>query len=152
MRIPLPKDAAERIAQKAVMYARQDMAGRGWKSQQGLSVMSGEGMVGIKTSVRYLMYQEKGIRPFLMKWVEGKTLGMSCSMGDGPHFRRGGHVGEPGYVEIPHKGRVWREARWRHPGLRPKSFMKNAIQRAIADEKNNLHQDIMSALRGEYHQ
>lgn len=151
MKIPLPKDIADRIAQRAVQNARQDMAGRGWRSQQGLSVVSGEGLVGIRTSVKYLILQEKGIKPFLMKWVEGKTLPLGCSMGDGPHFRHGSNVGKPGYVDIPHKGRVWREQRWKHPGLKPKNFMRNAIQQAIGDERSNIHRDIMSALKGTYH-
>jgi hypothetical protein len=151
MRIPLPKDTAQRISDKAVQNARQSMAGLGWKTHAGLVPFAAEGQVGIKTSVKYLMFQEKGIKPFLMKWVEGRTIGMACKVGDGPHFRKGSHVGTPGFVDIPHKGRVWRQSRWRHPGLKPKNFMRNAIEKAIKDEKHNIHQDIMSALKGEFH-
>lgn len=151
MRVPLPQPLAQRVADKAVMYARQDMQGKGWKSARGITPIAQEGLVGIKTSVKYLMFQERGIKPFLMKWVDGKTIGMSCSQGDGPHFRRGGHVGQPGYVDIPHKGRVWRNQRWRHPGIKGNKFMENAIRRAVSEIQRDLKQDVMSALRGEYH-
>jgi hypothetical protein len=95
------------------------------------------------------MYQESGIKPFLMTWVDGKTLPMKCAQGDGPHFRRGGHVGEPGMVDIPHRGKVWRNQRWRHPGLKPKNFMHDAIEKAIKESRNDIHQEIMRAIRGE---
>ena len=151
MKVPLPQPLAQRVADKAVSYARMDMQSKGWKSARGISPIAQEGLVGIKTSVRYLMYQEKGIKPFLMKWVDGRTIPMGCKMGDGPHFRRGGHVGEPGYVDIPHKGRVWRNQRWRHPGIKGNKFMENAINRAVSEIKRDLKQDVMTALRGEYH-
>lgn len=142
---------AQRIADKAVQYARQDMQGKGWKSARGITPIAQDGLVGIKTSVRYLMFQERGIRPFLMKWVDGRNIPMGCKQGDGPHFRRGGHVGEPGYVDIPHKGKVWRNQRWRHPGIKGNRFMENAIRRAVSEVQRDLKQDVMSALRGEYH-
>jgi hypothetical protein len=129
------------------------MSGRGWKSGHQLVPYPGPpGQVGIRVSAKYftyLMHQERGIKPFLMTWVQGKTLPLSCSVGDGPHFRRGGHVGEPGYVDIPHKGRTWRNQRWRHPGLQPKYFMRDALDRAIKDSHNDIKQVVMKALRGE---
>jgi hypothetical protein len=96
------------------------------------------------------MYQNSGIRPFLMRWVEGRVVPMGCSQGDGPHFRRGGQAGKPGYVDIPHVGRKWRDQKWRHPGLKPKNFMQNAINKAISDENDAIRRDLMSALKGEY--
>lgn len=149
--IPLPKDLAQKVADKATQYARQDLQGKGWSSARSLSPIAQEGLVGIKTGAKYLMYQEKGIKPFLMKWVEGRTLPMSCAQGDGPHFRKGSHVGEPGYVDIPHKGKVWRNQRWRHPGLKGNHFMESALKKAIGEIKIDLKQDLMRALRGEYH-
>jgi hypothetical protein len=105
--IPLSEDLCRKISDKAVQHARQDLQGRGWKSATHLVAYPALGRVGIKTSVKYLMYQESGIKPFLMTWVDGKTLPMKCAQGDGPHFRRGGHVGEPGMVDIPHRGKVF---------------------------------------------
>lgn len=149
-KIPLPEDLARKISDRAVQYARQDIQGRGWTSARSLEPRASEGQVGITTSVRYLLFQESGTRPFLMKWVEGRTVPMGCKVGDGPHFRRGKGVGQPGYVNIPHKGRVWRDQKWRHPGLKPTNIMHNAIRRAIEESRSDIRQDIRRAIRGEY--
>lgn len=137
MKVPIPQSLALKISNDAVRYAREEMRGFGWsdKALQAIQPMPGEGVVGIKTSLKYLMYQERGIQPFLMWWVNGRTVPLACKQGDGPHFRRGSHVGEPGWVEIPHRGRVWRDARWRHPGLQPKNFMQKGLQRAISENQ-----------------
>lgn len=63
------------------------------------------------------------------------TIPIGCKQGDGPHFRRGGHVGEPGYVNIPHRGQVWRDQRWLNPGIQGRGFMQAALQRAIAENQ-----------------
>lgn len=130
---PIPMALAQKISNDAVKYARQNMQGLGWsdKSLQALEAMPQAGRVGIRTSQKYLMFQERGIEPFLMHWVAGRTLPLGCKQGDGPHFRRGGHVGEPGYVDIPHVGKVWRNERWKHPGLQPKNFMRSGLEQAI---------------------
>ena len=153
MRVSIPADKARRISERATQFCRQDLQGRSWTSARSLEAMSGEGMVGIRTSARYLMYQEKGIGPFLMKWAEGRTLPLGCKMGDGPHFRHAGPgtVGTPGYVDIPHQGKVWKAQRWRHPGIKPGKFMESAIRKACVEAQSDLRADIMAALRGEYH-
>lgn len=135
-KLPIPKELAIKISNDAVGFARQQMQGWGWseKSLQAIQSYSGEGLVGIKTSEKFLMHQERGIKPFLMWWVNGRVIPLGCGQGDGPHFRRGGNVGTPGYVNIPHVGKVWRDQRWRHPGLAPKNFMRDGLHQAI--EKN----------------
>lgn len=148
MLIPLSAPITSQIAARAVQYCRQDLQGRGWTSSRALMPLSQEGMVGIKTSAKYLMYQEKGIRPFLMKWVEGRVVPLGSSQGV-PNFRKGSGVGKPGYVNIPGRGRVWRQAKWRHPGLKPKAFMRSAIQKAIQDSHNDIRVEVMRALKGE---
>ncbi len=147
--IPISEEIARKISDKAVQICRQDLQGRGWRSARSLTPMAHEGMVGIKTSVKYLMFQEKGIKPFLMKWVEGRTLPLGCPQGDGPHFRKGSHVGTPGYVTIPHRGKVWRESRWRHPGIRGGNFMRSALEKAIKESNQDIKQEVMRAIRGE---
>lgn len=133
MKLPIPATLALQISQDAIRYAREEMKGYGWsdRSLQALQPMPGEGIVGIKTTLKYLMHQERGFKPFLMWWVNGRTVGLSCKQGDGPHFRRGGHVGEPGYVNIPHVGQVWRDQRWKHPGLQGRHFMQTGLEKAI---------------------
>lgn len=126
-----------KISQDAVTHARNQMQGYGWsdKALQALQPYPGNGMIGIKTTQKYIMFQERGIKPFLMWWVQNRVIPLGCKQGDGPHFRRGGHVGEPGYVDIPHVGKVWRDARWRHPGLQPKNFMRDGLTKAIAQNQ-----------------
>lgn len=142
MKVPIPRQLAQKISEDAVANARNLMGGYGWSDQalQALQPMPGEGVVGIKTTLKYLMYQEKGIQPFLMWWVAGRTIPLGCKQGDGPHFRRGGHVGEPGYVDIPHVGQVWRDQRWRHPGLAPRNFMRDGLTQAIAANQPAINQ------------
>lgn len=147
--IPLPENLARKISDKAAQIARQEMSGRGWKSGRSLVPYAKTGQVGIKTSVRYLLFQESGTKPFLMKWVEGKTIPMGCAQGDGPHFRKGSGVGQPGYVNIPHKGQVWRNQKWRHPGLKPTGIMHRAITQAIQESRQDLAFEIKRAIRGE---
>jgi hypothetical protein len=154
-RIPLPDPICQRLAQKAVQYAREDIAGRGWSSRSMGALVTytpGQGLVGIKTSAKYLAYQNRGFAPFIMWWVDkkGGAIPLGCKAGDGPHFRRGGQAGKPGYVDIPHVGRRWRDQKWRHPGLKPKHFMQDAIVRALNEEKESIRSEIMEALKGGY--
>lgn len=137
---------------KAVQYAREDVVNRGWSNRAltALNPYSEKGLVGIKVTAKYLMRQEQGINPFLMHWVEGRTVPLGCNQGDGPHIRKGRGVGKPGYVDIPHRGRVWRDQKWRHPGLKPKNFMRDAILRAINEEQESIRSEIMDALKGGY--
>jgi hypothetical protein len=153
-RIPVPAPICQRISDKAAQFAREDIASRGWSNQAmgALTAFPGDSKVGIRTSLKYLMRQNDGIKPFIMWWVDkkGGPIPIGCKQGDGPHFRRGGQAGQPGYVDIPHVGRKWRDQKWRHPGLKPKNFMQNAINKAIDQEKEAIRRDIMAALKGEY--
>jgi len=110
--------------------------------------MGREGWVGLKTTTDYLIHQETGFKPFLMWWVQDRTLPMGCKKGDGPHFRRGSHVGEPGMVNIPHVGQVWREQRWKHPGLQPKKFLENSIREAVNGMKPEIQARLMEIVIG----
>lgn len=136
-KVPVPVSVATKISADAVRFARETVQGYGWSNRaiDAIVPYPGEGLVGIKTTERYLMYQERGTRPHLMWWVQGRTIPLGCKQGDGPHFRRGGHVGEPGFVNIPHRGKVWRDQRWLNPGIRGRGFMQAALQRAIAENQ-----------------
>ena len=149
-RIGAPADLAQKIADRATQNARQDLRGRGWKSSGALQPYSDEGQVGISSTLNYLLKQNSGFKPFVMWWVKNRTVPLSCAQGDGPHVRFGNpeSVGQPGWVDIPHKGRVFRQQRWRHPGLKPKRFMEKAISRAIKDSKMDVQEAVMNSLRG----
>jgi hypothetical protein len=148
-RIPAPSDLTQQIATLAAQKARENLRGRGWKSSGALQPYSGDGEVGISSTVNHLLIQNRGFSPFVMWWVKNRTIPLACKFGDGPHIRSGNTVGTPGYVNIPHRGRVWREQRWKHPGLKPKRFMESAITSAIKDSKPQIRRAIMASLRGE---
>lgn len=148
-RIPAPADVTQLIAQRAVQNARRDIVRRGWRSASALQPYADTGQVGITSTVNYLLIQNKGFSPFVMWWVKNRTLPLGCKQGDGPHFRNGKNVGTPGWVDIPHKGKVYRPVRWRHPGLPRKAFMESAITSAIRDSKSDIKASVLGALRGD---
>ena len=156
MKVPLPKSMCQKISQQAVRYAREEMSGWGWsdKSIQALQDMTDTGLVGIRLSSKYfhyLMLQERGVNhPWLMWWVQDRTLPLGCKMGDGPHFRRGRHVGEAGYVDIPHVGKVWRDQRWKHPGIKSRNFMHNGLNKAVAEAKPEIEAYARSLFGGHF--
>ena len=147
--VPAPADLTQRMADLATQNARQNLRGRGWKSSGALQPYGDTGQVGISSTVNYLLIQNRGFDPFVMWWVKNRTLPLACNQGDGPHFRKGSHVGEPGWVDIPHRGRVWRDQRWRYPGLAPKRFFEDSISRAIRDSRPEIRQYIIGAMRGD---
>lgn len=123
----------------------------GWsdKTIDGLVPLAGEpGRVGIQTKQKYLMHQVRGTKSFLMTWVEGRTIPLGGRRGMSAHFRRGSHVGEPGYVNIPGVGRVYREQRWRHPGIKPNRFMEDAITAAVKESQPLIRAEAREVLRG----
>lgn len=150
-RVPLPADVNRTIARKAVVSARADLFRRGWKSASALHPVYEDGRVGISSTVNHLLIQNRGFGPFVMWWVKNRTIPMGCAQGDGPHFRFGNpdKVGTAGYVDIPHKGKVFRPIRWRHPGLKPKRFMESSIQSAIRESRPDIRAAVMKSLRGE---
>lgn len=147
-RVPFPADLTQQIADLATQNARQNLRGRGWKSSGALKPYADVGAGGISSTVNYLLIQNKGFSPFVMWWVKNRTLPLACKMGDGPHFRNGKGVGTPGWVDIPHQGKVFRQQRWRHPGLKPKRFLESAITQAIKDSRMDVQRAVMNSLRG----
>ena len=129
--VPLPTILSATLCDAAAQICREDVSTRGWRTSGAIQPFPAEGQVGLRTTVKYLMFQNEGIQPFIMWWVDGRTVPMACKQGDGPHIRRGAQPGQPGYVDIPHVGRKWRDQKWRHPGLKPKRFMQSAITKAV---------------------
>lgn len=152
MKFPHPRSGCVRTSELAAKKARMSARSFGWSDKTIESIVPAAqeaGKVAITSHLKYIrVYQEQGTRPFLMWWVQNRTVPMGCKQGDGPHFRKGGHVGEPGYVNIPHVGRVYREQRWRHPGIKPKHFMQQALTEAIMEDRPNLKRDVLMLLKG----
>lgn len=149
--VPVPADLTQKIADLATQHARQDLRGRGWKSSGALQPYGDTGGVGISSTVNHLLIQNSGFKPFIMWWVKNRTVPLACAQGDGPHVRFGNpkSVGTPGWVDIPHKGKVFRQQRWKHPGLQPKRFMESSITRAIKESNPDIRRTVMAMLKGE---
>lgn len=149
MKLPLPINITQRVSEIAVRRAREGMQRRGWSQEGQLSIvpMPKPGSAGIKTTRKYLLYQEYGTRPFLMTSLEGKTVPIN-----GKFFRVSG-VGLPGmgYQDRKYeslKGPVWREQRWRHPGIRPEGFMQNAISQAMLESGPMIQAELNKIVKG----
>lgn len=153
MKIPHPRSSCQKVSELAVKKARESARSFGWsnKTIEALVPLEPEaGRVGIKSRLKFIMHQEKGTKPFLMWWVQGRIIPMGGKGGGKPDFRKGSHVGEPGYVNHPHLGRIWREQRWRHPGIKPKHFMETAIAEAIKESRPEIRQDAIKLLKGQH--
>lgn len=148
-RVPLPMELATAISDRATQLCREDIMGRGWQSSGAIQPFPAEGQVGLRSTVRHLIFQNEGIKPFIMWWVEGRVLPLGCKQGDGPHFRRGKDPGKPGSVDIPHVGQRWRDQKWRHPGLKPKRFMQNSINQAVQEQRPQIKAYLIRILSGE---
>jgi hypothetical protein len=98
--------------------------------------------------MKHLLYQNSGVKSFLMYWAEGRTVPMGRKQGDGPHFVRvkPGTVGTPGYVNIPHRGKVWRDQRWKYPGLQPKRFIEDAIASTIRENRQLIRTYVLKSI------
>lgn len=135
MRFPLPRSLNRKLAETAVKHAREYGARRGWHATNRLEPVSRVGVFGIRVAEgdEYLFVQNAGMRPRVMIELEGKVV----PMGDG-HFRRAVGVGTPGWVTLPGGVRVWRQQRWRHPGIRPTHFLDDAMSFAVRKHKAEL--------------
>lgn len=138
--LPLPKAITEKLAQNAERYAQASLKQREWKSSGAIFGFGEEGGVGLRTSVRHLVYQNSGTRPYLMKSLEGRVINI-----DG-HFVTVRNVGKPGFVHLPGGVRKWREQRWRHPGLKPQRFFEQALTQAIREAAPAIRGEILGSL------
>jgi hypothetical protein len=157
-RIPLPVILTQSIAEQAYRNVRETFSQYRWRSVAQLSAWAKDGEVGITSRVKYLLYQNEGTKPFLMKNLDGKTI--PIRNGQFTDFVTVRNVGTPGYVTIPDKpwpppypsnatapGRVYRQQRWRHPGLKPKHFIQDALSSAI-EQKKPLLQKALNTMLG----
>lgn len=134
MRFRLPRSQSRRISEAAVQRAREYGERRGWKGTRYLEPVVAKGTVGIKLTRQnfYLRYQNDGTQPYVMYSLEGKTIPMKGGM------RKAKGVGQPGWVTLPGGVRVYRQQKWRHPGIKPTHFLEEAIAFAIKKEKRQI--------------
>lgn len=152
MKVPVPRELAKDIASDAARISKEYMARRGWSSTSIQSIMPvfDEGLIGIRTSLKHLHYQNAGTKPRVMWELEGKIVPLPS----GPI--RATRVGQPGWgyqdrydkKRYPQTGWVFREQRWRHPGIDPTGFLNKGIRQAITNAQPTLRQRTMKILAG----
>lgn len=163
MKHPLPKRICDRIANTALIGCRSYAIQRGWKSADKLYAYSISGAAGIKTSAHYLIYQNNGIRPFIMWGLEGKVVPMKDNTGK-THYRKVIDVGEPGVVRIPgdpsipspttYKSRAarpglkYRVRKWEHPGINATHFIDKEIKSSIKNNRSIIKQLLKTIIGG----
>lgn len=148
MKIAAPIELNRVIARKAVQKAREDIRGRGWVSTGALQPFSEKGQVGIRSTMKHLIYQNRGFAPFVMWWVEGRHVPIKDKTTGQTRRIKGRDPGKPGFVYIPGRGRVWRDQKWKHPGLKPKRFLESSITQAIKESRRDIQGAAMDILRG----
>lgn len=145
MRVSFPPGVTSQIAADASIIAKNYASDRQWRSAQTISPISGVGFSGLKVSKVFLMYQELGTKPYLMTSLEGRTVPIK---GDsGTHFVKVRGVGKPGYVTLPGGVKVWRNQKWRHPGIQPTYFLGSSV-RASIQQNRPLIESMMRTLLG----
>lgn len=150
--VPIPLELATEISELAARRAREGIRRRDWsvRAQESIFPAPEEGKVGIGTTLKYLKFQDKGTKPYLMTSLEGKVVPIRG------RFIRVNGVGLPGMgyqdrknkTRYPHTGPIWREQRWRHPGLDAQNFMRNAIQQALFESRAKIRLTLTNALSG----
>lgn len=149
MRIGAPVELNRVIARRAVQKARENMRTRNWVSTGALQPYSAEGQVGISSTMKHLLIQNKGFAPFVMWWVEGRQVPIKDKATGATRKVKGREPGKPGYVFIPGKGKVWRDQKWKHPGLKPKKFLEASIAAAIKESRRDVQDAAMTILKGD---
>lgn len=152
MKVPVPRELTEEIAHNATRLAREAVQRRGWSPQSASSFLPvfEEGLIGVRTPIKHLHYQNAGTKPFVMWWAEGRVIPLPS----GPILATG--VGQPGWgyqdrkdkKAFPHTGKIWRQQRWRHPGLQDQRFMEHSLRGAIRAAKPELQKRTMEILAG----
>lgn len=147
--VPVPYGDTEKISVRAAEIARSDIVSRGWSQKSIDSIVADpkDGMVGLRSTEKHMIYQDKGFGPFVMWWAQDRVVPIHDAQ-SGTHFVTGKGVGTPGWVTLPGGVKKFRQVRWQHPGLEPKNFLENAITQAIKENKPSIKEKLIRLIRG----
>lgn len=139
-KIKLPEDVAAEISRRAAQLARLRAPKRTGAGAKAIRPSRRKGVVGvyIPPSAGYMLYQNYGVKPYLMTHLEGKTIPIRQANGE-IAFRRVKDVGKVIYPR-DERGRFTGPPRiaWRHPGIKAKYFIETSIEQAV-DEWRERH-------------
>lgn len=145
----LPDDIAHQISLRAAELARQ-YAPRGPRnSRSRIRATSSTGKVGIyiPPGSEHLLYLDKGIAPFIMYNLEGKTIPIRNADGS-ISFRKAKGIGGTRITARDKSGRIINsEKKWKHPGTQPLNFIDKALNQAVEEWISSIKtDDVMSLL------
>jgi len=109
--------------------------------------------VHIPPQAIHLLYLDRGIKPFIMRNLEGKTIPIRGPNGS-INFRRAKDVGKSEIVSRDERGKILHsKIRWRFPGIEPMNFIQPAMEQAIKEYfshiKNNEMIDLLQGMPGQ---
>lgn len=125
---------AARISNRAAELVRQRAPVGPKRSRNLIRPTYRRGVIGVSIPPKavHLYYLDRGIRPFTMWSLQGKTIPIRDQAGN-IHFRKATNVGERIIVR-DEKGRIiTTKIAWRHPGVPAMDFIEPAIRQAMQE-------------------
>lgn len=99
--------------------------------------------VHIPPQAIHLLYLDQGIKPFIMKALEGKTIPIR-GPGGTISFRKAKNVGTPQILARDERGRVnYTKLSWKYPGVEAMNFIQPALKQAIQEYFEGMKGDDM---------
>lgn len=148
--VPIPEEDAREISLRAAQLVRQN-APRGQNNSRRLVRATWQkGSIGLvfPEKASHLLYIDRGIKPFMMYELEGKTIPIRGQDGK-LSFRVAKNVGRSQISSRNSKGQIeFSKKRWRHPGIKPQNFVDKAFQQALKEYLAKLKgKDIVSIMK-----
>jgi len=148
--VQLPPEITHQISLRAAEIIRRTAPKGPNNSRMKVRATYQKGQIGVyfPPDAMHLVYLDRGIRPFVMKNLEGKTIPIRNSNGS-ISFRRAKNVGGRNIVTRDEKGRIaFSKIRWQHPGVEPMNFIRPAMEQAIAEWRQRLNdKNVMNTLQ-----
>ena len=135
--LALPPEECRQISVRARDLAQQfgpKRTGYGGRALQPTQI-PGEVGIHVPGDAFYMLIQDQGMAPFIMRGLAGKTIPIRGRDGR-IHFRRATaeNIGRRKITSRDELGRiVSSKLTWRHPGLVPKNFIDRAIRQATRE-------------------
>jgi len=139
-RLSVSSEVAHSISLRAAEIVRQKAPRGPHNSRMKVRATQQSGQIGVyfPPDAMHLIYLDRGIRPFLMKGLEGKIIPIRLP-GGGMSFRKAKNVGQRQIIARDENGNVaFSKLRWQHPGVSPMNFIQPSIQQAINEWKQTL--------------
>ena len=133
----MPSDITKKISERATAIARQLAPKKTGKGAAGLRPTSQEGEIGIEIpeDVSYMLYQDQGAKPRIMRELAGKTIPIRNANGT-INFRRAteDNIGQRKILSRNEKGQIIKSRiTWRHPGIQGTRFIEKSLQQATSE-------------------